>query len=47
MKEKVENILGIGLFYILIILMIFIINARFNYLNGNNNVSTGALAFNN
>ncbi len=46
MKEKVENILGVAVFYILIVLMIFIINARFNYLN-DNNVTFRVLAFNN
>lgn len=46
MKEKVENILGVAIFYILIVLMIFIINARFNYLN-DNNVTFRVLAFNN
>ena len=46
MKEKIENILGVAIFYILIVLMIFIINARFNYLN-DNNVTFRVLAFNN
>ena len=46
MKEKIENILGVAIFYILIVLMIFIINARFNYLN-DNNVTVRVLAFNN
>ena len=46
MKEKVENILGVAIFYSLIVFMIFIINARFNYLN-DNNVTFRVLAFNN
>ena len=46
MKEKLSNVLGVAVFYALIIIMIFIINARFNYLN-DNNVTFRVLAFNN
>lgn len=33
MKTKTKEIIGVALFYLFIILMLFIINARFDYLN--------------
>jgi hypothetical protein len=47
MKDILENIGGIILFYGVIILMLFLFNARFVYLNNlNNNSSVEELAYN-
>ncbi len=43
MKKMLEKYTGILFFYLVIIGMIFIINARFNYLNKQNNNVTYAL----
>lgn len=47
MKEKMTNVIGVTIFYVILILMVLIINLRYTYLNQNNSNGESRLAFNN
>lgn len=46
MKEKITNVIGVAIFYIVLVLMVFIVNMRYTYLNQNNLNPESSLAFN-